>query len=75
MQHVAGDTETGTRSWTTDRSIAMEMAFSKNAGRPVLLRIRRSDIDQSKIFEGRADEFEWLIAGTISGIEVDPEED
>lgn len=81
-RHSAGRTETGYTSWTTDRSFA-ELAASECSsgeglsGRSRILRVRIASLDHERLFEGRADEGEWLIEGTVEGVEFsdDPADD
>lgn len=78
--HLAGDTETGYTSWTTDRSLAVAAAeFASEAGnlsgRLVIFRIRIAELDVDRVFEGRADEDEFLIEGTVEQVVATTNED
>ena len=80
--HVSGDTETGYTSWSSDRSIAVDAASSCSddeglTGRIRIFRVRVNTLDPERVFEGRADEDEYLIEGTVEGVEfsTDEEED
>lgn len=79
--HTSGLTDTGYTSWTTDRSIAEDAAtFCAEdeglSGRIVLFRVRIRSIDPDRIYPGRDDEAEFLIEGTVDGVEIsDDEED
>ena len=70
-----GDNETGYTSWTDDYSIAcdvaQEISSSPNlSGEYVVFRVRFNSLDPDKIFEGRADEAEYLIEGTVENVEI-----
>jgi hypothetical protein len=72
--HVTGNTETGYTSWTTDRSIAEAAAAASSddprlSGQIRVFRVRIETLDQNQLFEGRADEDEYLIAGTVENVE------
>lgn len=76
--HSAGETETGYTSWTTDRSIAEAAAGAclgdeKLSGRIRIFRVRIATLDQNRLFEGRADEEEYLIEGIVEGVEFSNE--
>jgi hypothetical protein len=73
LVHSAGMTDTGYTSWTTDRSIAEAAAIACSddeglSGRITLFRIRIRDLDRQRIFEGRADEDEYLIEGSVENV-------
>jgi len=60
-------------SWTTDRSIAEELAqyASREAGlsgRVVIFRVRISRIEEGRIYEGEAREDEYLIEGAVENV-------
>ncbi len=73
-RHSAGATETGYTSWSTDRSIA-EAAAEACAddegltGQIRVFRVRIETLDLERVFEGRADEDEYLIEGTVENVE------
>lgn len=80
--HVMGDTGTAYTSWTTDRSIAKAAAFESSqgeglSGRVRVFRVRVASLDPDRVYEGRADEDEYLIRGTVENVEFsdDPEEE
>jgi len=80
-RHSAGMTQTGYTSWTTDRSFAVEAARAlseENAtlsGLIRILRVRISTLDlECRVFEGRADEDEYLIEGTVENVEFSEDE-
>ena len=72
--HIINEmTDTGYTSWTTDRSIAEELAqyASREAGlsgRVVIFRVRISRIEEGRIYEGEAREDEYLIEGTVENV-------
>ena len=73
--HVAGDTRTGYTSWTTDESLAQAAAEDcideeGLTGGVVIFRVRVASIDEKRLFEGREDEDEWLIQGTVEEVEI-----
>jgi hypothetical protein len=71
--HVCGDTETGYTSWTTDRSIAEEAADAASeglSGQIVIFRVRVRSLPEDRLFEGREDEWEWLIEGTVEEVSI-----
>lgn len=66
-------TDTGYTSWTTDRSIAEELARYASdeaglSGKVVIFQVRISTVDKSRIFEGVAGEDEYLIEGTVENV-------
>lgn len=76
--HVAGDTETGYTSWTTERSIAEEAAGASGeaadlSGRICIFRVRIENLDLDRVLDGRADEYEYLIPGTVENVELSNE--
>lgn len=78
--HSAGATDTGYTSWTTDRSIAEAAADACSQdegmiGNYVIFRVRIAGLDPDRIFEGRADEEEYLIEGTVENVEFSESED
>jgi hypothetical protein len=73
--HLAGDTETGYTSWTTDRSIAEAAGeFCSDdyelSGRVVILKVRVETLSMERLFTGRADEYEYLIEGTVEDVSI-----
>jgi hypothetical protein len=75
QRHCAGMTQTAYTSWSTDRSIAEDAAkaCSEDEGLSGLVRIFRvrvGTLDLDRVFEGRADEDEYLIEGTVENVEV-----
>ena len=83
--HISGMTDTGYTSWSTDRSLTEAAAIACSddeglCGQIRIFRIRIRKLDQERVFEGRADEDEYLIEGTVENIEfsedpTDEEED
>jgi hypothetical protein len=73
-RHSAGMTETGYTSWSSDRAIA-EAAASESSnseglsGRYEIFRVLVEALNLDRVFEGRADEDEYLIEGTVEGVE------
>jgi hypothetical protein len=68
-------TDTGYTSWSTDRSIAEAAAEACSddeglSGRIKIFRVRIDTLDRERVFEGRADEDEYLIEGTIANVQV-----
>jgi hypothetical protein len=66
-------TDTGYTSWTTDHSIAEELAQFASAdaglsGRLVIFRVRISSVDRSRIYPGEEREDEYLIEGTVENV-------
>jgi hypothetical protein len=76
QRHSAGlTTDTGYTSWTTDRSLAEAAAWACSddeglSGRITIFRVRIDTLDAERLFEGRADEDEYLIEGTVENVEV-----
>jgi hypothetical protein len=73
--HMAGMTETGYTSWTTNRSIAEDASESCSdgeglSGRIIIFRVRIDSLDATRLFDGRADEDEYLIEGTVENVTV-----
>jgi hypothetical protein len=83
--HVCGMTNTGYTRWSVDRSIAEAAALDISdgeglSGQIVIFRIRISLLNMDAVFEGHADEDEYLIEGTVEHVEFsedpsDEEED
>lgn len=75
---MAGMTDPGYTSWTTDRSFA-EAAASACVdeaglfGHIRIFRVRISTLDLDLVFEGRADEEEYLLEGVLEGVEFSEE--
>jgi hypothetical protein len=68
------ETDTAYTSWTTDRSIAEAASSSMSergelSGRIKILRVRLDSLTDDRIFQGRDDEYEYLIEGIIEGVE------
>jgi hypothetical protein len=81
QRHSTGMTRTGYTSWTTDRSFAEEAARAHSeedeslSGLIRVLRVRVSTLDlERRVFEGRADEDEYLIEGTVENVEFSEDE-
>jgi hypothetical protein len=73
-------TETGYTSWTTDRSMAVEAAencadVGNLSGEIRVFRIRITTLDLERIIEGREDEYEFLIPGTVGGVEFSEDDE
>lgn len=70
--HIRGMTETGYTSWTTERSIATSAAgdYEELTGQIVIFRVRVSMLDLDRVYEGRDDEEEYLIEGTVEGVTI-----
>jgi len=67
-------TDTGYTSWTTDRSIAEAAASASGeaaglSGRIRIFRVRIDSLDPGRLFDGRADEEEYLIEGAVEEVE------
>jgi hypothetical protein len=67
-------TDTGYTSWSTDRSIAEAAALACSddeglSGQIRIFRVRVNTLDPDRVFEGRADEDEYLIEGTVENVE------
>lgn len=74
LRHSAGMTQTGYTSWSTDRSLAEAAASACSAdeglsGRIRIFRVCISTLAPERVFEGRADEDEYLIEGTVENVE------
>jgi len=72
--HSMGMTDTGYTSWSTDRSIAEAAATAccddeGLSGQIRILRVRIDTLDSKRVFEGRADEDEYLTEGTVENVE------
>lgn len=68
-------TDTGYTSWTTNREIAEELARYASAeadlsGKVAIFRVRISDIDKSRIYQGEAREDEYLIEGAVEQVVI-----
>lgn len=81
QRHSAGMTQTGYTSWTTERSFAVEAARACSEEDERLsslirvFRVRISTLDlELRVFEGRADEDEYLIEGTVENVEFSEDE-
>ncbi len=77
--HLAGATQTGYTSWTTDLSIAVAAAESTSdaeglSGLVVIFRVRIDSISEGRLYEGREDEEEWLIEGPVEDVTVSHDE-
>lgn len=73
-RHSIGMTDTGYTSWSSDRSIAEAAAsaccdYEGLSGRVRMLRVRVDSLDSNRVFEGRMDEDEYLIQGTVENVE------
>lgn len=78
--HVAGETQTGYTSWSTDRSIAEEAAASMGdeeglSGLIQIIKVRIDSLSADRIHVGREDESEFLIAGRIEDVTFSDAED
>lgn len=83
--HIERFTNTGYTSWTTDRSFAEEAARECSieaglSGHIRIFRIPTRDLESERIYEGRADEYEYLLEGTVENVrfsetEADDEDD
>jgi len=78
--HMAGFTDSGYTSWTTDRTIAEAAAESSSnlpqlSGRIRIFKVRISSLDRKRVFPGRGDEEEFLIEGTIENVELSSDTD
>jgi hypothetical protein len=72
--HIAGMTDTGYTSWSTDRDLAEAAAHACSvdeglSGNIRIFRVRVSTLDRDRVFEGTADEDEYLIEGTVEDVE------
>lgn len=77
-----GDTDTAYTSWSSDPSIARDFAEQSASrmglsGRTAMFRVRIDDLNRDQVYEGRGDEFEFLIEGRIENVRLleDDEED
>ncbi len=75
---ICGMTDTGCTSWSTDRSIAEAAATDSSddyrlSGQIRIFRVRIATLDPERIFDGRADEDEYLIEGTVEDVEFSEE--
>ncbi len=71
--HVLGDTQTGYTSWTTERNMAEEFAQfsgSSSSGEAAIFRVRVDSIPEERVFQGREDEAEFLIEGTVEEVSI-----
>jgi len=69
LRHTAGMTETGYTSWSTDRSLVEAAAAACSddeglSGQIRIFRVRIRTLELERVFEGRADEDEYLIEGS-----------
>jgi hypothetical protein len=72
---MLGDTETAYTSWSESGSTAVLFAEATSdqeelSGKIVVFRVRVDHLEESKVFEGRADEDEYLIEGTVENVEL-----
>ena len=73
--HMAGDTQTGYLSWTTDRDIAEGYARDTSdnfdlSGQIVIFRVRAESISVDRVFHGREEDDEYLIQGTVTEVSI-----
>lgn len=79
--HVfVAQTDTNYTSWTSDRSIAVDAAESMSAdrglsGRISVFRVRFDCLDPDSVYDGRGDEFEYLIEGIVEGVQFSVQEE
>ena len=78
--HSAGETDTGYTSWSTDRSIAEAAARACSedeglTGQHRIFRVRINMLNLERVFEGRADEDEYLIEGLVEYVEFSDDVD
>ena len=71
---MLNETDTAYTSWTTDRSIAAAASSSMAEGEELsgqirILRVRLDALSDDRVFQGRDDEYEYLIEGTVEGVE------
>ena len=71
--HLAGETNTAYTSWTTDRSIAIDAASSMCDEEGLIagirvMRVRIDSLSDDRVFFGREDEYEYLIAGRVEDV-------
>lgn len=77
--HAAGiTTETAYTSWTSERSVAVDAATDmceqqSLRGEIVIFRVQFRDV-ADRCVPGRDDESEYLIEGTVEGVEVSSDE-
>jgi len=67
-------TETGYTSWSTDRALTEAAASVCSddeglSGRIRIFKVRIRTLDLERVFEGRADEDEFVIEGTVENVE------
>ena len=67
-------TDTGYTSWSTDRSMTEAAASACSddeglSGQIRIFRVRVRTLDLRRVFEGRADEDEYMIEGTVENVE------
>jgi len=73
-RHIAGMTDSGYTSWSSDRSIAEAAASACSdceglSGQIRIFRVRVAALVEEKVYEGRSDEDEYLIEGTVENVE------
>jgi hypothetical protein len=73
-RHTLGMTETGYTSWSTDRSIAEDLARvcsedEQLSGQIRIFRVRIGTLDLERVFQGTEGEDEYLIEGTVENVE------
>lgn len=71
--HSAGMTETAYTSWTTNRSLAEDAARAGTqelSGQIRIFRVRIDTLNPEQLYEGRADEDEYLVEGTVEDVEL-----
>ena len=78
--HCAGMTDTGYTSWSVDRSIAEAAASACSddeglSGQIKMFRVQIHTLDLDRVFEGRADEDEYLIEGTVENVKFSEDAD
>jgi hypothetical protein len=73
-------TDTGYTSWSVDRSIAEAAASACSddeglSGQIKMFRVQIHTLDLDRVFEGRADEDEYLIEGTVENVKFSEDAD
>jgi hypothetical protein len=72
--HQTGDTETAYTSWSTDRDIAQAAGEASRdeaglEGGVIIFKVRITRRLRHRIFQGREDEEEYLIEGTVEAVQ------
>jgi hypothetical protein len=74
-KHMVGDTDTGYTSWTINRDTAYEFGEAASddyatGGQVVIFRVRVDSLSMDLVFQGRDDEDEFLLQGSVEEVSI-----